>query len=559
MDSAGGSKPQTATLVDGISTRVLDAKRAELARSRHFGPRDLAVIANMLDHVDDAVPLAEAYQRREQWPERFVALRHDMDHDVENSVRMAHWEAEHGFRSTYFVLHTDWYWGDGGPANPSPFVLRALDEIAGLGHEIGVHNNAVTEALLTGRPPADVLGDVLEALRGHGLTVTGTAGHGDSVARQANYINFEMFAECPHPEGLAADRELEFRDPSTGAVHRLRLEPVSMSELGLEYEAYFLGNTRYLSESEGRWNHQLQEFVATYLREGGFLQVLTHPTHWAFADEVVKPIPVLAPSRAAGAMDPSVGDPTAPPFPILVRGDCCARRAILMNRDLFGGNPVMVRDEKSRTDFFLDHLTVGSPSAEDINRYIDLDRLKGSHHDYAITQTTRGTLDAHDAGLIVLDSYADMNFKAWRHREHGWKLWIYPDYLRNRKAFEREFEPVGYLSLEEAAEANVRLIEHYRSQVGDLPVLYLQQPTAYYGKLDHRLEFQRLGAEIQARTPNVFVGDIDDSQLVPEDVGSSGPGQTLHFDGTTYRKMIQVAFDQGLGEWIQRSRISRPA
>jgi hypothetical protein len=342
-------------------------------------------------------------------------------------------------------------------------------------------------------------------------------------------------------------------------MHRLQLQPVPMSDLGLDYEAYFLGNNRYLSESEGRWNHQPQEFIATYLREGGFLQMLTHPTHWAFSDEVVKPIPALAPSRAGSAMDPSVGDPAAAPFPILVRGDCCSRRAILMNRDLFGGNPVMVRDEKSRTDFVLDHLTVGSPSAEDINRYIDLDRLKGSHHDYAITQTTRGTLDVRDARLIVLDSYADMNFKAWRHREHGWKLWIYPDYLRSRKAFEREFEPVGYLSLNEAADANVRLIEHYRSQVGDLPVLYLQQPTAFYGKLDHRQEFQRLGAEIQARTHDVFVGDLDDSQLVPEDVGSSGPGQTLHFDGPTYRSMIQVALDQGLGEWIQRSRTNRPA
>jgi hypothetical protein len=29
-------------------------------------------------------------------------------------------------------------------------------------------------------------------------------------------------------------------------------------------------------------------------------------------------------------------------------------------------------------------------------------------------------------------------------------------------------------------------------------------------------------------------------------MGSSGPGQTLHFTGPSYRKMIQVALDRGL-------------
>jgi hypothetical protein len=544
---------------DGIVSRTLESKRAELSRGRHFGARDLERVAGLLERADDVVPMHEAFERRDQWPERFVALRHDMDHDVENAVRMARWEAEHGWTSTYYVLHTDWYWGDGGPARPSPFVLRGLDEIASLGHEIGVHNNAVTEALVTGREPAAVLDDVLTALRRHGFSVTGTAGHGDTLARQVGYVNFEMFAECPHPDGLAPDRTLEYRDPAGGARRQLTLRPIPMADLGLDYEAYFIGNTRYLSESEGRWSQPLDEAITTFHREGGFLQVLTHPAHWAFQDEVVKPIPVLTPRRAGSGIDPEAGDPNAPPFPILVRGDCCSRRAILMNRDLFGGNPVMTRDEKARADFFLDHLVVGSPAPADVDRYIDLGRLKGSHHDYAVTQTTRDTLAVDEARLIVIDSYSDMNFKAWQHRERGWKLWIYPDYLRDRKTFERDFEPVGYLSLDEAADANARLIEHYRSQVGDVPVLFLQQPTAHYRKLDHRLEFQRLGAEVQKRSHAVFVGDLDDSQLVPADVGSSGPGQTLHFDGTTYRKMIQVALDQGLGEWLAQSKLSIPA
>jgi hypothetical protein len=77
----------------------------------------------------------------------------------------------------------------------------------------------------------------------------------------------------------------------------------------------------------------------------------------------------------------------------------------------------LTRDEKARADFFLDHLVVGSPAPADVDRYIDLGRLKGSHHDYAVTQTTRDTLAVDEARLIVIDSYSDMNFKAWQHRD----------------------------------------------------------------------------------------------------------------------------------------------
>jgi hypothetical protein len=132
---------------DGIADRALAAKRRDLAGQRTFGPGDLDRLARLLDRADEVVTIREAFARRDDWPERFLAMRHDMDHDVENSVRLAEWEAAHGYRSTYYVLHGDWYWGDHGKAEPSTFVLNALDRIASLGHEIGLHNNAITLAL----------------------------------------------------------------------------------------------------------------------------------------------------------------------------------------------------------------------------------------------------------------------------------------------------------------------------------------------------------------------------------------------------------------------------
>lgn len=194
---------------------------------------------------------------------------------------MARWEAERGWRSTYFVLHTEWYWGTRGPREPSAYVLRALDEIAGLGHEIGIHNNAVAAALRTGQAPASILADVLDGLRSHGFTITGTAAHGDPLARRLGFVNYEMFRGCPNPDGKPAHRVLEALDPATHRHRQLRLEPVDMAAFGLAYEAYFIGHSAYLSEAEGQWNRPPDEVAAAFGRDGGFLQVLTHPVHWA--------------------------------------------------------------------------------------------------------------------------------------------------------------------------------------------------------------------------------------------------------------------------------------
>ena len=281
--------------------------------------------------------------------------------------------------------------------------------------------------------------------------------------------------------------------------------------------------------------------------------MLIHPVWWALSAEAVRSRPAIVPSTEPAAA--IVGDPDAPPFPIVVRGDCCSRRAIDLNRDLFGLNPRMVRDEKARTDFFLEHPTTGSPSRDDITRLMDVDRMGTSLRGYALGQTDRSTLAATEARLLVLDNYSDMNFAAWRNRSAGWKLWIHPAFLRDQEAFEREFESVGQMTFEESLETHVRLIEAYRERLGPVPVLFLQQPIALYRKLGSRDVFRRLGPELERAVPDLFAGDIHDDELEPADMGSCGPGQTLHFTGLTYRKMIQVALEKGLDDWLKQPPI----
>lgn len=65
---------------------------------------------------------------------RCVILRHDIDQSPAAALKMAEIEAEHGVKSTYFLLlRTDFY----NPASKT--VQEQVRRIRALGHEIGLH------------------------------------------------------------------------------------------------------------------------------------------------------------------------------------------------------------------------------------------------------------------------------------------------------------------------------------------------------------------------------------------------------------------------------------
>ncbi|MBF8289627.1 MAG: hypothetical protein HW391_595 [Chloroflexi bacterium] len=253
--------------IDGIDRPVLLKAREDLLRKRSFGPPDLARLRALLASAGEVVPVREAFERRATLPGRLIALRHDMDHDVENSVRFAEWEARNGFRATYEVLHTDWYYRRGSLGRPSRFVLRALDRIAGLGHEIALHNNAITVALLQDRDPFEILEEELSHLRRHGFEIVGSVAHGDRLCRDLGFNNSELFVECPDPSGRDPQREIVRIDPVSGRRTAVRLAPVPMARFGLTHEAMVFGNVHYLSDTGGRWHRPFDEVAAAYARQ----------------------------------------------------------------------------------------------------------------------------------------------------------------------------------------------------------------------------------------------------------------------------------------------------
>lgn len=210
-----------------------------------------------------------------------IGLRHDCDagHSLATAVKIAEWEAERGYRSTFYILHTSPYWMASGFA-------ASLDRIAELGHEIGIHADCLAEALKTGRDPDQILDEALATLRGLGFQVRGVAGHGNSLCNrdapgEPSFANDEQFVECARPQ----------EGPPTRTITRKRLgreltlAPRPLGDFGLEYEALAVAYDRIngvlpfrISDSGGRWlNPGWEETVEKWNSERATFAGVTVP------------------------------------------------------------------------------------------------------------------------------------------------------------------------------------------------------------------------------------------------------------------------------------------
>jgi hypothetical protein len=199
-----------------------------------------------------------------------IGLRHDVDDNrgsFDTALRMAEWEMEHGYSSTYFLLHGSHYWNDEW--------LPAVPQFEEMGHEVGIHVNAIAEALRTRNNPHAILGEAISELRQTGVRVVGCVAHGDALCARANFVNDEMFTESPRGDYGAPDRLIEH-----GGVI-VPLQPITRNKYGLEYDANWLPRGDYLSDSGGKWSQSFDHVCATFGL--GQLHVLQHPDWWAQA------------------------------------------------------------------------------------------------------------------------------------------------------------------------------------------------------------------------------------------------------------------------------------
>jgi hypothetical protein len=236
-----------------------------------FLPDDLADLDRLLSAASAVVAMEDVH---EGCASDAIGLRHDVDNVIEPAVAMAEWEAERGYRSTYFILDGNrqpgHYWHD------KTLLRSSLERIADCGHEIGYHCNAIARAIVEQRDPVELVGETLEELRGYGFHVHGVVAHGDPLCRRHGFVNDEMFSESARPSYGAPDR----------VVGGVQLEPVSRGWFGLDYDPNWLPRAEYLSDSGGRWSRPFDTFAAGFPYQGQ-THLLVHADWWSEAFQAV--------------------------------------------------------------------------------------------------------------------------------------------------------------------------------------------------------------------------------------------------------------------------------
>jgi hypothetical protein len=170
------------------------------------------------------VPLGELAT---QAPGLRYSIRHDIDVTLPHALAFARLEAELGIRASYFLLHTAPYFADGS-------LHRSVKELLSLGHEVGLHHH--TAVSVTQRKSArGVLAAALERLRSVAPAV-GTAAHGERACYRLGLRNYQVWEEFDPARYESGKRQWP-------------APRVALSDLGLEYEAYFLAHDHYLSDS----------------------------------------------------------------------------------------------------------------------------------------------------------------------------------------------------------------------------------------------------------------------------------------------------------------------
>jgi hypothetical protein len=219
----------------------------------------------MLGLADRVVPMWDVH-KGDRGPGT-IGLRHDVDDNpgsFQTALAMAAWEADQGFASTFFLLHGAHYWPD---------ALEQAPRFEELGHEVGIHVNAIAVALQSALEPAVILERAVAELRQTGVTVRGCVAHGDNLCHKHGFVNDEMFTESARPTYGAADRR----------IAGVQLAPVPRAWFGLDYDANWLPRARYLSDSGGHWSEPFQQVADAFPRLGGQLHMLIHPDWWGQA------------------------------------------------------------------------------------------------------------------------------------------------------------------------------------------------------------------------------------------------------------------------------------
>jgi len=206
-----------------------------------------------------------------------LALRHDIDDNINASVKFAYRENKCGICATYFVLHTAKYYGEMvGPNfvrnDNIIYYLKKMQDT--FGHEIGFHNDLVTLQLIYGLDSKEYLKSELAYLRGNGINIVGTAYHGSPYCYIYKYYNAYFWKEYP-------DNGWNYEYITKG-YKTIKIEKDSLVNYNFTYEGGLLDQDYFFADSDfkngKRWNMNMVNLDT--IKPGKKVIILLHPEHW---------------------------------------------------------------------------------------------------------------------------------------------------------------------------------------------------------------------------------------------------------------------------------------
>jgi hypothetical protein len=192
-------------------------------------------------------------EHRNHIGDKRIYLRHDIDSNIDASVRMAEYEQSIGIQSHYYALHLSDYWNKEG--------FEKLRYIQSLGHEMGFHNALITELILEEDLPAplSLTEENIEQLKGklhqylgdmerEGLKVRGTCAHGHPTTKTHLYSNLDTWKHI---------------------------------DMKMKYDCNTVYRTHYHSDSANQWYGNPVDTAAMFSeKQQCVLMINIHPQWW---------------------------------------------------------------------------------------------------------------------------------------------------------------------------------------------------------------------------------------------------------------------------------------
>ena len=166
--------------------------------------------------------------------DKFFCLRHDIDDkkQLRQCLTLASLECQRGWKSTYFLRYFSNFF------KFSDDFIEVCKEFIKLGHDLGLHIDIVDSYIKETKNVKKSLLKPLTFLRNNGIEIKGVSAHGTPTTYKTAF-NYEFWKE--------------FKLNKYDSVGKVKFKKISLRDLDLVYETYFIGHDFYLTDSRGVW------------------------------------------------------------------------------------------------------------------------------------------------------------------------------------------------------------------------------------------------------------------------------------------------------------------